>query len=107
MERCRSSLKSYSQNHIDIEVNMSGVSPWRLTGFYGEPVRNQRRRTWDLLRTLARDSNLPWCVIGDMNNITSQADTRGGANYPTWLVDGFNETIAEVGLVDMDMVGYQ
>ncbi|XP_074352813.1 uncharacterized protein LOC141691964 [Apium graveolens] len=101
------SLKSYSQNHIDIEVSMSGIAPWRLTGFYGEPVRNQRRRTWDLLRTLARDSNLPWCVIEDMNNITSQADTRGGANYPTWLVDGFNEIIAEVGLVDMDMVGYQ
>lgn len=74
---------------------------------YGEPNRSQRRKTWDLLRNLARDSNLPWCVIGDMNNITSQSDTKGGASYPRWLIDGFNDVIAEVGLNDMEIVGHQ
>lgn len=37
----------------------------------------------------------------------SQRDTRGGASYPSWLVYGFNEVIADVGLYDMEIVGHQ
>ncbi|KAK1365326.1 hypothetical protein POM88_040887 [Heracleum sosnowskyi] len=55
-------LLGYSRNHIDIEISVAGMQPWRLTGLYGEPDRAQRKKTWDLLRHLARDSNLPWCV---------------------------------------------
>lgn len=81
------------------------MASWRLTGLYGEPDRTQCRKTWDLLRHLARDSNLPWCVIGDLNNVCSQLDKKGGASYPTWLIEGFNEILAEIGLIDMDLVG--
>ncbi|XP_074324303.1 uncharacterized protein LOC141661216 [Apium graveolens] len=80
--------------------------PWRLTGFYGEPNRSQRKRTWDLLRNLSRDSNLPWCIIGDMNNIRSQTNKKGGAHYPQWLLDGFNDTLEDVGLKDIDLYGH-
>ena len=79
-------LRSSSRNHIDVEISIAGKDSWRLTGVYGEPDRTQRRKTWDLLRNLARDSNLPWCVIGDLNNVVSQSDKRGGAPYPSWLV---------------------
>ena len=67
-------LRSFSRNHIDVEIAVEGKVRWRLTGVYGEPDQSQRRKTWDLLRNLARDSNLPWCVIGDMNNLVSQED---------------------------------
>lgn len=100
-------LISLSKYHIDVEVNINGTQPWRLTGFYGEPNRNHRRKTWDLLRNLSRDSNLPWCTIGDMNNITSQADKKGGASYPQWLLDGFNEVLEETGLTDLELYGHQ
>lgn len=100
-------LRSFSRNHIDVEVAVEGKDRWRLTGFYGEPNRSQRRKTWDLLRNLARDSNLPWCVIGDMNNLISQVDKRGGALYPNWLIEGFNEVIVDTNLIDMELVGYQ
>lgn len=68
---------------------------WRLTGFYGEPDRSKRRNTWELLRILYRDCNLPWCTVGDMNNISTQADKRGDAPCPQWLLDGFNDTLEE------------
>ncbi|XP_074336620.1 uncharacterized protein LOC141673779 [Apium graveolens] len=103
----QASLVSLSQNHIDVHTCIDGMVPWRLTGIYGEPKRSLRRKTWDLLRNLARDSNLPWCVIGDMNNIKSQAEKKGGAVYPSWLVEGFNEAITDTGLQDLDMVGHQ
>lgn len=91
-------LLGYSRNHIDVEITGNGLQPWRLTGLYGEPDRAQRRKTWDLLRHLARDSNLPWCVIGDLNNVVSQNDKHGGAVYPQWLIDGFNEALLDTGL---------
>lgn len=73
---------------------------------YGEPTRNNRRKTWDLLRNLSKDSNLPWCTIGDLNNVTSQHDKHGGELYHTWLIDGFNEALADVGLRDMELSGH-
>lgn len=99
-------LRSESRNHIDMEINMNGKDRWRLTGVYGEPDRIQRRKTWDLLRTLARDSNLPWCTIGYLNNVLSQEDKIGGAPYPSWLIEGFNEVLVDVELIDMDLVGH-
>lgn len=38
-------LLGLSNNHIDVEVKVKDAQPWRLTGFYGEPNRNFRRRT--------------------------------------------------------------
>lgn len=58
----------------------------------------------DLLRRLARDANLSWCVIGDLNNVVSLQDKVGGSDYPNWLIEGFNEAINDVGLTDMEFV---
>lgn len=74
---------------------------------YGETNRNNRRRTWDLLRNLSRDSNLPWCTIGDLNNVVSQEDKKGGDPYPHGLIEGFNEALADAGLTDLEIVGHQ
>lgn len=59
------------------------------------------------MRNLARDSNLPWCLIGDLNNIVCQEEKKGGAIYPGWLIEGFNEVLMETGLRDMNLVGHQ
>lgn len=90
-----------------MKVRVEGLGEWRLTGIYGEPDRSQRRKTWDLLRNLSRDSNLPWCTIGDMNNIISQQEKKGGAPYPQWLLDGFNDVIKEINLTDVELIGHQ
>ena len=53
-------LLSMSNNHVDVEISVDNMTPWSLTGFYGEPNRSQRKRTSELLRNLSRDSNLSW-----------------------------------------------
>lgn len=58
-EDSQATLTGYSRNHIDIQVRGEDNTVWRLTGLYGESNRSQRHKTWDLLRNLARDSNLP------------------------------------------------
>ncbi|XP_060965763.1 uncharacterized protein LOC133034618 [Cannabis sativa] len=99
-------LLGFSNNHIDIRIDKVGYPSWRLTGFYGEPNRNRRERTWNLLRTIAGSSSLPWCVIGDVNNILNQEDKKGGQPYPGWLLEGFQKALTDCHLFDLDLTGY-
>uniref|UniRef100_A0A803NGT2 Reverse transcriptase domain-containing protein n=1 Tax=Cannabis sativa TaxID=3483 RepID=A0A803NGT2_CANSA len=79
---------------------------WRLTGCYGEPNRSLRHKTWILLKTLATKYDYPWCVIGDLNNVVSQEDKKGGNHYPSWLIEGFNNALSECNLCDLDLIGH-
>uniref|UniRef100_A0A803R261 Endonuclease/exonuclease/phosphatase domain-containing protein n=1 Tax=Cannabis sativa TaxID=3483 RepID=A0A803R261_CANSA len=88
-------LLGYSNNHIDVEISLEGTTKWRLTGLYGEPNRAFRHQTWALVRTLRRNSHLPWCVIGDINNIGSVNEQKGGRPYPNYLINGFQEMLSE------------
>uniref|UniRef100_A0A803Q5L9 CCHC-type domain-containing protein n=1 Tax=Cannabis sativa TaxID=3483 RepID=A0A803Q5L9_CANSA len=99
-------LMGYGVNFIDVSIAEENGDQWRLTGLYGEPNRNPRRNTWDQIRELQTRSPLPWCVVGDLNNVTSQSDKRGGNSYPNWLIDGFCTMLDECGLCDMELCGY-
>uniref|UniRef100_A0A803PA04 Reverse transcriptase domain-containing protein n=1 Tax=Cannabis sativa TaxID=3483 RepID=A0A803PA04_CANSA len=102
------SLLGYSKHHIDLQISISPTSPtWRLIGFYGEPNRNRRSDSWTLLQSLKDRSSLPWCVIGDINNIVRQEDKRGGRPYPQWLLTGFQQTLLQCGLEDIELQGHQ
>ncbi|MCH90734.1 endonuclease/exonuclease/phosphatase family protein [Trifolium medium] len=57
-----------------MEVVHPTYPKWRLTGFYGYPENERRRDSWDLLRTLAQDNSLPWCVMGDFNDLLSNEE---------------------------------
>lgn len=100
-------LLSQSRSHIDVKLSVQGKCEWRLTGIYGEPSRAQRFKTWELLKNLSRDANLPWCLVGDFNNIVSQEEKRGGPPYPNNLIEGFKECIYEADLQDLEIIGHQ
>lgn len=48
-----------------------GWHDYRLICMYGEPDRSGRKMTWELVRILSLNSTLPWCLIGDLNNVLS------------------------------------
>uniref|UniRef100_A0A803QJ68 Reverse transcriptase domain-containing protein n=1 Tax=Cannabis sativa TaxID=3483 RepID=A0A803QJ68_CANSA len=99
-------LRGFSNNHIDVIINVNDRMQWRLTGIYGEPNRALRRNTWNLFRSLHLESQLLWCLIGDMNNLGGQDEKRGGRSYPTWLVEGFRAALDHCGLIDLSLEGY-
>ncbi|KAM6568466.1 hypothetical protein CsatB_016451 [Cannabis sativa] len=99
-------LLGYSNNYIDVTIQDETKGFWRLTGCYGEPNRSLRHKTWTLLKTLAAQYDYPWCVIGDMNNVVSQEDKKGGNQYPSWLIEGFNTALSECNLCDLDLIGH-
>lgn len=104
-ERNSARLLSFSKQHIDIEVHLPGVDPWRLTCFYGYPERSRRQMSWDLLRSLRDSSSLPWLIAGDFNDLASPAEKRGRHSHPATLIEGFTRAIEDCGLVDLGMTG--
>ncbi|XP_074351494.1 uncharacterized protein LOC141690607 [Apium graveolens] len=67
--------------------------------------REKRQESWNLLRELANKSDLPWCIIGDFNDMMSTDEKRGGRPHPFNLLQGFIEVVNECGLVDLGFVG--
>ena len=68
--------------YIDVRVLEGPDKIWRLTGIYGEPRWEDKYKTWDKLRELKDDHNIPWVVIGDFNEILFSHDKEGGNPRP-------------------------
>ncbi|XP_074342384.1 uncharacterized protein LOC141679922 [Apium graveolens] len=98
-------LRESNTHFIDFEVENEQVGRWRYTGFYGCPEWGRKRESWNVLRTLAEKSNLPWCVIGDFNNLMYANEKRGGPEYPRSMLTGFVETLMECNLMDLGFTG--
>jgi hypothetical protein len=61
---------------------------------------------WDLLRELRDMSPLPWCVVGDFNDLLSQDDKKGQHQHPNWLCTGFRNAVNDCELTDIQLEGY-
>ncbi|GKV09429.1 hypothetical protein SLEP1_g20934 [Rubroshorea leprosula] len=101
------SLLSYSQNHIDMEVEGMGSSHWRFTSYYGHLERHNCKRSWLLLRDLAAQSALPWLISGDFNDLLHLDEKLGGTSQPNWMLHGFKEVVDACDLAEVQMVGGQ
>ncbi|XP_074358060.1 uncharacterized protein LOC141697539 [Apium graveolens] len=94
-----------SLNHIDVHVMENAGIGWRLTCYYGYPEASRRQEAWDMLRRLAHDNNLPWCIFGDFNDLLFEADKKGPHPHPQHLMNGFRRAIEDCGLSELDLVG--
>ncbi|GAU21362.1 hypothetical protein TSUD_189490 [Trifolium subterraneum] len=102
--KCR--LLNYSRNFINLVVEDREKGDWRLTCYYDYLERSRRRQAWDLLRQLRDMSNLPWCIVGDFNDLLSQEDKKGRHNHPNWLCAGFRSAVSDCDLTDIHLGGY-
>lgn len=94
-----------SRQHIDIQVCVDGLSPWRLIGFYGYSYRGERRSEWNLLWSLSVKSELPWWVVGDFYDIMFVSKKQGNERHPRWLMEGLRKVLANCQLSDMGYYG--
>ncbi|XVF56486.1 hypothetical protein PTKIN_Ptkin06aG0125000 [Pterospermum kingtungense] len=75
---CTLQLRSFSKNHIDMEVNLEdGSTEWRLTGVYGELNTRNRATFWSLLRRLSVNNDKAWLCLGDFNEILVDYEKSG------------------------------
>jgi hypothetical protein len=51
-------------------------------------------------------SDLPWCIIGDFNDLLAQEDKRETHPHPNWLCNGFQNVVGDCDLTDIHLEGY-
>ncbi|KAK3205554.1 hypothetical protein Dsin_019600 [Dipteronia sinensis] len=67
-------LISYLIFRIDAKIVSHGGKVWQLTGFYSNPVAEQRCHGWNLLQHLVRMSQLHWLYVEDLNKILNDEE---------------------------------
>jgi hypothetical protein len=100
-------IKSFNVNHIDAIVTPKegDLTPWRFTGFYGEPRRENRHHSWTLLRRLHSLRKYPWLCVGDFNETTSSLEHFSEHGREEWQMRNFREAIEDCDLQDLGYTG--
>uniref|UniRef100_A0A8R7TV42 Exo_endo_phos domain-containing protein n=1 Tax=Triticum urartu TaxID=4572 RepID=A0A8R7TV42_TRIUA len=86
-------LRDKSDNFIDVFVGSGVENYWRLTGYYGEPKWDDKHLTWSRLRELKAVADMPWMVIGDLNEIMFSFEKEGGNDRPAHFMRAFREAL--------------
>lgn len=100
-------VKSMNKSHIDTWVSNEdlGGFPWRFTGFYGQPKKQLRKESWNLLHFLRCTSNLPWLCAGDFNEVLCEDDHFGSREREEWRMAGFREIVELCCFTDLGFNG--
>lgn len=51
-------------------------------------------------------SDLPWCIVGDFNDLLANEERFRRVERLQWLIDGFRNTILDCNLSDVDLEDY-
>jgi exonuclease III len=98
-------VSSFSPSHIDLIINESQNDAWRLTGFYGAPETRNREESWTLLRRLNSQYTLPWCYLGDFNELVRIEEKQGKHSRSDRQMQLFLDVLDDCGFVDLGFTG--
>ena len=98
-------VSSFSPSHIDAIINENQNNVWRLTGFYGAPETRNREESWDLLRRLNSQFKIPWCCLGDFNELVRIEEKQGKHFRSDRQMQLFQDVLDGCGFVDLGFIG--
>lgn len=99
------SLRHKTLNYIDAFVGSGQENMWRLTGMYGEARWRDKHLTWQRLRELRAVCDMPWMVLGDLNEIMYPFEKEGGNVRPERYMQAFRDAVQDCNLTDFGYVG--
>ena len=99
------SVRPWCQYFLDAKITTTEGS-WRFTGIYGEPRTNLRGKTWEVLRYLRTQDDLPWICAGDFNEILCQEEQLGRNDRKESQMQNFRECLTDCRLIDLGYSGY-
>lgn len=94
---------NYSDQFINLAVVETNVVKWVLTLVYASPTDEHRHRLWRDLGWLGSVFNMPWCLIGDFNEVLSQEDKKGGRRFEG--NNGLNLVMSQCKLMQLPFSG--
>ncbi|KAL4378623.1 hypothetical protein GQ457_02G019560 [Hibiscus cannabinus] len=86
------SLLPYSNICNDAIIH-SNDNMYRFIEIHGYADPNVHMKTWQLLDRLKAQSDLPWLVGGDINEILQNNEKQGGRRRPNYLIQHFREAL--------------
>lgn len=89
---------------IDGKVNMGAIS-FFLTCVYGDPVGSRRQDVWDRLTDIGLVRDEAWLLVGDFNELMSNAEKLGGAVRPEASHWGFRNMAENCKLKEVRFTG--
>ena len=100
------SLNSFSQRHNSITVEDEWRNcKWCTHGIYGWPEKTNKHMTWDLMKSLSDNFNLPSIFFGDFNEILRGDEKEGGVPRCDKDMDNFRRCIDDCNVVDLGYRG--
>nr|XP_017245467.1 PREDICTED: uncharacterized protein LOC108217129 [Daucus carota subsp. sativus] len=69
------------------------------------PESSRRKQSWELICKLATLSTLPWCVMGDFNDLLYSTDKEGIHPHPEHLMRGFRHALDMSSLSEVELSG--
>jgi hypothetical protein len=91
-------------NYIDVKIVESDKQR-RFTGIYEEFQWERKHLTWQRMRNLKANSDLPWLMMGDFNEILYLHEKEGGAPRPQQYMNAFRDALLDCELEDMGFIG--
>ncbi|GAA0183199.1 hypothetical protein LIER_30659 [Lithospermum erythrorhizon] len=98
---------SFSSHHIEALVEEDDNNPWRFVGFYGLHEVKYRCLSWELLKFINNNSDLPTIFLGDFNevlDVLEQSSTR--RQRPSCQVKSLKNVVEDCKLMDIGFFGY-
>lgn len=100
-EEVNVNIQSFSTNHVDVLIRITGMEQFRVTRFYGFPDLNQRYLSWEMLRNIGRHNRDDWIIGGDFNEVTEENEKSGGRRKSQMAMDELKGVINELALVNI------
>ncbi|KAH7839758.1 hypothetical protein Vadar_008356 [Vaccinium darrowii] len=99
-------LKYQCSWFIDVQINEEDGSNWRLINVYFSSRIEVRRAQWEVFLQHKNCLGEDWLIWGDMNDITSVEEKRGGVVPAQWELKGFQNFISQCNLIDLGFSGF-
>ena len=68
-KQCKSQGLAHDPMFVDVKTEEKNNSVWRLARMYGEFRWENKHLTRNRMRQLHRSIDLPWILLGDLNEI--------------------------------------
>ena len=98
-------LNYATPNFIDGLVMEGDSVAWRLIGFHGELVWDDKHLSWSYLWDLHNNATTSWMIMGDFNDILVASEKEGGNIGPQQMMQSFRDCVDDFSLQEVYVIG--
>ncbi|KAK8975315.1 hypothetical protein V6N11_063278 [Hibiscus sabdariffa] len=92
-----------NKNVIDCSISCCKGNEWFCSFVYGPSYREKKEKFWEGMKSLRRDREAPWCVMGDSNIVIRKEEKLGGNIYDLGQANWILNFIGECDLLEMNL----